>query len=374
MDFINRPTIAKINVDHLRHNAKYILGKLDGQEPMAIIKADAYGHGSVFVARTLEGMGFKKFGVATFTEGMELRKEGIRSEIYVLNGITGPMSEYLSNRLYPVISELDQLKEIQHYVNQETREFSICIKFDTGMGRLGFSPTHIDEIVKLLRYTSYLNVSAVMTHLARADEPESEFSDRQYTLFRKLRTILVERGMSETNYSICNSAAILDGKFDDYQWVRPGIALYGCYPHDRFRETHDLKPVMELKTKIFSLKTLSQNSPVGYGGTFVTERESRIATLPIGYADGYPRLNSNRGHVLVHGKKAPIVGRISMDLMAIDVTDCGDEVKLYDDVTLIGTDGEACIRAEDVAAWAETISYEIICGISKRVPRVYEGL
>lgn len=340
---------------------------------MAIVKANAYGHGSIFVTRVLEGIGYKKFGVATFAEGMELRKQGIQSEIYILNGIMGPISEYLSNRLYPVLYEVDQLKALCEVLSQETRAFSACLKFDTGMGRLGFLPAQVDEVVAIIKHNQYLNIAAILTHLAKADEVENEFTQRQYTLFKKLKGILIERGIQETKFCICNSAAIIDGKLDDFDWVRPGIVLYGCYPNPRHESQIQLKPALQLKTKIFSLKKCSPHSFIGYGGTFETKRNSLIATLPIGYADGYPRLASNRGHVLVKGQKAPIVGRISMDLMAIDVTDIQD-VQLYDDVTLIGQDGNEVIRAEDVASWAETISYEILCGIAARVPRMYEGM
>ncbi len=374
MELTQRPTYASINLENLRHNTKQILSKMPkGQEPLAIIKANAYGHGAVFISRTLVGCGINKLGVATFSEGLELRKEGIQTEIYVLNGILAPLSDYFSNRLYPVIYDIEQLKLLCDYIGQEPREFKACLKFDTGMGRLGFAPAQVDEIVGLLRKTEQLKIAAVMTHLAKADEEDEEFTKRQFTLFRKLRDIIKDRGIDGMVYSICNSAAIIDNRLDDFNWARPGIALYGSYPNTRHQKMIDLKPVLEFKTKIINLKRLMQNATIGYGGTFTTSRESLIAILPVGYADGYPRLASNRGHVLVNGKKAPIVGRISMDLMAIDVTDVPN-VKLHDDVVLIGKSDKELIRAEDVAEWADTISYEILCGISPRVPRVYEGM
>lgn len=374
MNFENRPTFAKINLNNLRFNGKQVLAKTKGKEAMAIIKANAYGHGSVFCARALESIGFKKFGVATFTEGKELREQGMQSELHILNGITGPLPEYFSSRLYPVIYDLEQLKSMQKFLQDENREFSVSLKFDTGMGRLGFNPIQADEIISLLRNAPNLKVASILTHLARADEEKNEHTDRQYTLFKKLKNILMDRGnLKQAKFSICNSAAILDGNLDDFDWVRPGIMLYGCYPNPRHIPMMELKPVLELKSKILSLKHFTPHSFIGYGGTFETKREAQIAVIPIGYADGYPRLASNRGHVLVNGKKAPIVGRVSMDLMTIDVTDI-EAVKLHDDVTLIGEEGSEIIRAEDVAKWAETISYEILCGISARVPRIYEGM
>ncbi|MFH1356535.1 MAG: alanine racemase, partial [bacterium] len=348
MDLTKRPTCAIVHLDRLRHNANELLAMLKPeQEMMAIIKANAYGHGAVFVARCLETCGIKKLGVATFTEGLELREQGSKAEIYVLNGIMGPLPEYFSNRLYPVIYEMDQLKTLCAYLNKEQREFNAILKFDTGMGRLGFTPAQVDAIAAELRRSDFLKISAIMTHLSKADEEDQAYTKRQFTLFKKLREILAERGLRDLPYSFCNSAAIIDQQIDDFNWVRPGIALYGCYPNQRQQESINLKPVLELKTKIISIKSMIRGSSVGYGATFTTERDSLIAILPVGYADGYPRLASNKGHVLVRGQKAPIVGRISMDLMAIDVTDI-QATDIHDDAILIGQDGKEQIRAEDV--------------------------
>lgn len=371
---IYRPTRALVHLDRLRFNAKLLLGRLAGdQDGMAIIKANAYGHGAIMCQRALEAAGFRKFGVATPEEGMELRRQGIRSEIFILDGIMGPVADYLSNRLYPVLHRMEELIEARELVNEETRDFMCALKFDTGMGRLGFFASQVDEIVALLKRAPNIKITHVLTHLARADEPDEDSVQRQYTLFRKLCDILRERGLASFRSSIANSAALIDNRGGDFQTVRPGIALYGCFPHDRQKNAIDLKPVLELKSKILGIKKFQQGAALGYGATFTTSRESLIASLPIGYADGYPRLASNRGHVLVKGKKAPIVGRVSMDLTLVDVTDI-DGAALGDDVTLIGQDGSEMIRAEDVANWAETISYEILCGISARVPRQYMGM
>lgn len=374
MEQSNRPTVARIHINHLRHNLKQLQAKLPtGQDVMGIVKANAYGHGAAMIARTLESSGIKKFGVATFQEGMELREKGMRAEIYVLDGIMAPLQDYFSNRLTPVVYELSHLKSLSEFAAKEGREINIALKFDTGMCRLGLPVSQVDDIVACLTKTSKLKVTLILTHLAKADEMDDVSTKRQYVLFRKLRDILRDRDIHCPCYSICNSAATIDGLFEDFNLIRPGIAVYGCYPNPRFNEKINLLPVMELCSGVFSLKTVPPNTSVGYGATFTTTRESKIAILPIGYADGYPRLVSNRGHVLVRGQKAPIVGRISMDLMAIDVTDVGG-VALQDPVTLIGQNGNLTIRAEDVANWAETISYEVLCGISQRVPRIYEGL
>lgn len=367
--------MATVHLDRLRHNARQIQTKLGTkQEIMAIVKANAYGHGAVMVTRTLEGVGIKKFGVATYAEGLELRDAGIKGEIFVLSGLLGDIADFLSNRLCPVIFEMDQLKELVSFVINENRPFNACLKFDTGMGRLGFAPSQIDEIMNLLHKTSLLKIVGIFSHLACADASDLNHSQRQLALFTKLRSIIKERGLTTAKYSLCNSAAILDGGFEDFDWVRPGVILYGCYPSNpRFVGMLDLQPVLELKSKIVHLKTLQPHTTVGYSATFTTQRESKIGFIPIGYADGYPRLASNRGSVLIKGQRAPIVGQISMDLMAIDLTDI-DGASLYDNVTLIGQNGPELIRADDIAQWSETICYEIICGIMARVPRVYEGM
>lgn len=369
-----RPTHAVVHIDRLRFNAKQILSKLaTGVEAMAIVKADAYGHGAVLVARALESTGIKRLGVATLEEGLELRRQGLRAEIHVLDGLMGPVPDYFSNRLYPVVHSLKELETLKAHLSEDGREMCASLKFDTGMGRLGFFASQVDEVMAILKRTPALRIVAVLSHLARADEEEPEFTQRQFTLFRKLRDILVERGIKNARYSIANSAAILDGQMADLDWVRPGIALYGAYPHPRFGPKLDLKPVLELKSQVIALKKFSPGSTLGYGATFETTRESVVAVLPIGYADGYPRLLSNRAHVLLRGHKAAVVGRISMDLTLVDVTDIPGAA-IGDEVTLIGEDGGACIRVEEVAAWADTISYEILCGLTARVPRIYKGL
>lgn len=353
-----RPTWASINLDHLRFNTKQLMGKLsDHQKIMAIVKSDAYGHGGLLVARTLENLGIKRFGVATFEEGLELREKGIRSEIYILDGLMGPIEQYQSQRLYPVIACLEQLNEMTSYLSDDNRPMKLALKFDTGMGRLGFAPSQVDEVMKIVRGSACLDVNLVVTHLACADEENHPLTQRQKTLFTKLDAILKERGLiAET--SLANSAALIDQIDKEHTWCRPGISLYGCYPNERQQKVIELKPVMNLKSKIVSLKELSQGSVVGYGASFETKRSSKIAVVPIGYADGYPRLASNRGHVLIKGTRAPIVGRVSMNLITVDVTDVSD-VAYGDEVTLIGQDGDYSITAEKVAEWAETISYEI---------------
>lgn len=371
MIFEKRPTKAVIHMQRLIANLRAIQNVVPtGQELMPIIKANAYGHGSVAVARVFEDMGIKRIAVATCEEGVELRQNGItKTEIFILNGVLAALKQYQQHRLIPVLHQMDEIEQVRHYAESQHIIFTVGIKFDTGMGRLGILPDQVVVAIDSIREGAHLNVACVLTHLARADE-SLESTLEPYARFTKIRETFRKAGFVSAKFSICNSASILDRHFEDYDWVRPGIALYGAYPHPRQRELLELKPVLELKTRIIELKKLACGAPVGYGGTFVTARDSQIAILPIGYADGYPRLISNRGEVLVRGRRVPIVGRISMDLMTVDVTDVWD-VCLYDEVTLIGSDGGECIRVEEVAAWAETISYEVLTGIMPRVHREY---
>lgn len=370
-----RPTSAVIDLDALRHNAREIKKKVPLEvKVMAIVKANAYGHGAVMCARVLKGSGADSLGVATVEEGMELRASGIRGEIFVLDGLLGAsLKEFQEFHLTPVIHNREDLARLAAELKDKEKEFPVHLKIDTGMGRLGFSPNEMDDVLATLKAYRQINVCGVLTHLARADEENPELTDRQFMLFEKLRKLLAEKGLNAPLYHIANSAAIIDGRLQGFEVARPGIMLYGAYPHARHREKISLKPVMTLKTKIMSLRRLPAGTPVSYGGTFVTKRESLIAVLPLGYADGYPRLLSNRGQVLVCGRRAPVVGRVCMDLTLVDVTDIPD-VKMNDEVVLIGKQGDAEIPVEEVAGWADTISYEILCGISARVPRVYLGM
>ncbi|MDO8519424.1 MAG: alanine racemase [Deltaproteobacteria bacterium] len=370
-----RPTLASIDLQALRHNVGEIKKRIPpGVALMAVVKANAYGHGAVFCARVFKGSGVESLAVATPEEGMELRNAGLRGDIFVLDGLLkGKISHFQEFQLTPVVHCREDLDRLAGELKDKERPLAVHLKIDTGMGRLGFLPQELDDVGQTLRTHRQLAVTGILTHLAQADEENAEPTDRQFLLFEKLRKILPEKGLNAPLYHIANSAAIIDGRLTGFEVARPGIMLYGCYPHPRHREKISLKPVMTFKTEVMSVRKMPKGSPLGYGGTFVTERDSTIAALPVGYADGYPRLVSNRGHVLIKGKKAKVVGRVSMDLTLVDVTDIG-EVKTGDEAVLIGAQGSETVVAEEVAAWAETISYEILCGISSRVPRVYTGL
>lgn len=368
-----RPTVAEINLTALRHNLGEIQKHISPQSAvMAIVKANAYGHGAIKVSRTLKECGVKAFGVATIEEGIELRKKEIQGDIFVLGGLLeAPIEEYLNYELKPVIHQLEDLKYLGKYLNTKSRKCSIHLKVDTGMGRLGFLPSQTDELFFLLKKYPHIHIEGVMSHLARADEEDPEPTKQQCLLFEKLKKIYENKGVAPSYYHIANSAAIIDQNFDGHLLARPGLMLYGAYPHPRHHKKIDLCPVMTLKTKIMGLKKYPVGSALSYGGTFVTKRKSLIGILPIGYADGYSRLISNRGSVLVRGIRAPVVGRVCMDLTLIDVTEIPN-IKYGEEVILIGSQGENKISVEEVSQWAETIPNEFFCGISNRVLRVYK--
>lgn len=374
MEFQSSSTKAIIHLDHLRHNARALMDLLPGdQKFVAVIKANGYGHGIKQVAQTLNGIGIQKFGVATIEEAAYLREQGVKGEIYTFNGLTGDPSEYNEHQTYPVLSNLNDLQKYADYTKSQNKQLFACLKFDTGMGRLGFLPSQINDVAELLKSYPLLKIQAVLSHFACADIKDHDLTERQAVLFKKIIKMLSDRGLQDFESCICNSAALIDQKIDETNWVKPGIALYGCYPSEHQASQIDLKPTLSLKSQIISLKKLSKGSTVGYGATFTTDRESVIATISTGYADGYPRLASNKGHAIVKGQKAPMVGRVSMRLINLDVTDI-EGVQLGDEVTLIGCENDLKITTEQVAQWAETISYEILCGISDEVQRIYEGL
>jgi len=369
-----RSTEALIDLDALRFNVRQIRKKIPATtQIIGVVKANAYGHGAVQCARILESEGVRILGVATVEEGMELRQAGLRGDILVFDGLaTRDLTAFGEYRLRPVLHSMEEIDRFGAFLHDRTRSQGVHIKFDTGMGRLGLFPSHVDDLLDKLRRYSEMDVQGVMTHLARADEEDRQPTERQIELFDRVRQILETRGM-KTAFHIANSAAIIEGLGLDYALVRPGLMLYGAYPHSRMQEKMELKPVMSLKTKVLAIKRHPMGNALGYGGTFTTKRESLIGVLPLGYADGYPRLLSNRASVMVHGKKAPVVGRISMDLTLVDLTDI-PEAKEGDEVLLFGTQGESKLSVEEVATWADTISYEILCGVSSRVPRIYTNL
>lgn len=377
-----RPTTAHIDLRALRDNARQARRLAGGRNVIAVVKADAYGHGAVPVARVLAAEGIGRFGVALVEEGRALRDAGLRGEIIVLGGFTAEQAADLVDLgLSAAISDMDHAAALAQAARRAGRVTPIHVKVDTGMGRLGFPFAEAGQSLSRLAACSGLRVEGLMTHFADADLADPAYAREQIARFDAAAGAARRAGAAIPMRHAANSAALMKGPrgLDArpanpsdgplYEAVRPGIMLYGCRPGPEASGVA-LQPVLALTTKISLLKRVPADTPISYGRTFVTRRESLIAVLPIGYADGYPRALSNRGVVLVRGRRAPVVGRVCMDLTMIDATEVPDAAE-GDEVVLIGSQRDAVLSAEEVAEAAGTIAYEILCGIGPRVPRRY---
>lgn len=370
-----RPTWAEIDLDALAHNFRVIRKRVGVDvKILAAVKANAYGHGAIECSRCLEEEGVDWFGVALPEEGIELREAGIGRPILCMAGIwEGQESLCIQQNLTPVVYRLDTAEQLDRAAAQTRKTADIHVKIDTGMGRLGVRPDDVPAFCDALKRFQNIRVDGLMTHLASADdEGQTQFTRAQLKTFEQAVATFRDHGFAPTYIHAANSAGLFAFSESRGNMVRPGGTLYG-FVRDVLpanAEAPPLRPVMSLYSRIMLLKRVGKGEKLGYGGTFETTRESLIATIPIGYDDGYRRALSNKGRVIVHGQFVPVVGRVSMDLTLIDVTNV-PSVSVDDRVILLGTDGDLTITAEDLGELAETISYEITCGISSRVPRVY---
>ena len=372
-----RPTWAEINLDALAHNLHVIRERAGAKVcVMAAVKANAYGHGAVECARRLESEGVDWFGVALPEEGIELRRAGITRPILCLGGFwKGQEAACLEQRLTPVVYRLDMIESLDRATRDAQTIAGVHVKIDTGMGRLGVRADQVSEFAQAAKRFTNIRIDGLMTHLAAADdETKADFTNDQLRSFQNAVRVFRENGFAPEFIHAANSAATFAHARDGENLVRPGGTLYG-FVRDVLPaniESPALRPVMSLHSRIMLLKKVPRGEHLGYGCTFETKRDSLIATLPIGYDDGYRRALSNRGRVIVRGEFASVVGRVSMDLTLIDVTDV-PSVQVDDQVTLLGIDEEKRITAEEIAEAAGTISYEITCGVSNRVPRIYRA-
>lgn len=370
-----RPTWAEIDLDALAanfHQVRRIVGA--GVKVMGVVKADAYGHGAVACARRLAAEGADWFGVALVEEGIELRRASLPQPILCMGGFwPGQEAACLQYRLTPTLYRADMAEALDRAARAAGAIADAHVKIDTGMGRLGVRYDEAAEFADRLRACAHLRVDGVMTHFAAADDPDREcFTNEQAERFRQAVRVFRARGFNPTYEDLANSAATLAYPSAWGNMVRPGGMLYGLW-RDILPPLPDLprlRSVMALRSRIILLKRIRQGETLGYGCSFEASRETLVATLPVGYHDGYMRALSNRGRVILRGQYAPVVGRISMDFTLLDVTDI-PAVAVGDHVTLLGADGELAIPAEDIAKTAGTLSYEVTCGISARVPRLY---
>jgi alanine racemase len=374
-DLTGRPTWAEINLDNLVHNFRVTKEAIGPDVAiMAAVKADAYGHGAVQCARALEEAGAAWFGVALPEEGSLLREAGISAPILCLGGYWEGQEEALIDRgLTPTIFRVQALDQLNSAARAHQSIIDFHLKVDTGMGRLGVPRQELDRFLDDIARLENVRLDGVMTHLASADcEDHVDFTERQIKSFETAVELVLSKGHKPRWIHAANSAGTHAYPTSHGNLVRLGGVLYGLWRDviKRSVQPLDWLQVMSLHSRIMLLKSVPFGSQLGYGGTFVTTRESRIATVAVGYDDGLRRELSNRGRVIVRGQLAPIVGRISMDLTLIDVTEI-EEAAVGDEVVLIGSLGPAHITAEEVAAQIGTISYEVTCARSGRVPRVY---
>lgn len=366
---------ARIDLDAVAYNMEQMKQSLKPQtKMMAVIKADGYGHGAVPIAEMLETKDYLwGFAVATLDEAVVLRTEGIKKPILVL-GCVFP-DQYLEMLKHDIRMNI-YTEEMAEAISRMAAGEGLCahmhIKLDTGMGRLGFdmSDSSVEAITRISQLPN-VEMEGIFTHFAKADETDKTFTEKQLRDFSEMTERLAENGVRFAYEHCANSAAIIDIKEANFDLVRAGISTYGLYPSEEVnKENVKLKPAMALKSHVAFVKEIHEGTPISYGGTFVSEKKMRIATIPVGYADGYPRSLSNKGWVLIRGKKAPIVGRICMDQFMVDVTDI-DGVSFGDTVTLIGRDGNETITVEELGELSGRFNYEFVCDLGKRIPRVY---
>ena len=364
---------ADIDLDAIYENVKNAKALLKKDtKMMAIVKADGYGHGAVEVARQIDEL-VDAYGVAILEEGIELRKAGFTKPILILGYTPKPLyPAMIRYNIATAVFTMEMAKEISDTAVAMHKNANIHIKLDTGMSRIGFAITkESKEIIEQIAKLPGIEIKGCFSHFARMDEKDKTKANEQFAKFTKMVNALEKDGVDLGIRHISNSAGIMEAPEVQMDMVRNGICLYGLYPSEEVqKERLPLKPAMELKAYVSYVKTLEPGVEIGYGGTYTTTKKTRVATIPVGYADGYSRCLSGKGSVLIHGKKAPILGRVCMDQFMVDVTEIPD-VAFMDEVILIGRDQEEQIKVEDLAELSGRFNYEFVCCLSKRIPRAY---
>jgi len=365
---VERATRAIIDLGAISRNIAEIRKKIGNKRGlMAVVKADGYGHGAVEVSRAALRSGADFLGVALPEEGQQLREAGIEAPILVV-GLIQPEEAYkvVKFQLSQTVASVELLEALNHEASKVSTWISVHVKLETGMGRIGVKPDDAVSFVRKVKSFKNLNLEGLFSHFSSADEKDKTFSERQLQLFDQVIGNLQLAGIEVPKKHIANSAAILDLPQSYYDIVRPGIMIYGLYPSREVSHSIELKPAMTFKTKISEVKVVPPGTPISYGRTFITKKKTTVATLPVGYADGYNRLLSNHGEVLVKGRRAPVIGTICMDMCMVDASSVED-IRPGDEVILFGEE----LPVDEIAAKIGTINYEVVCGVNKRVPRIY---
>jgi alanine racemase len=366
-------TWTEVNLDAIAQNVKNIK-KLIGEkkELMAVVKGNAYGHDILEVSPVVLENGATRLAVARLEEAIFLRKAGITVPILVLGLPLKQQTEFLvSYDITPAVCEFEIIEKLSESAVQMNKMTKIHLKVDTGMGRIGIFPYDVLRFIKRMKALKNVEIEGIFTHFSVADEKDKFYTEEQFRKFIEILTILEKEGIKIPIKHVGNSATLLDLPHMWLDMVRPGIAIYGLYPSKEVKKTINLIPAQQFKTKIVFIKELPLGESISYGRTYITKRRMRVASLPVGYADGYNRLLSNQGEVLVRGQRVPIIGRVCMDQCVIDVTNL-TQVEIGDEVVLWGRQGEEMITVEEIAQKIRTINYEIVhMPDKKRVPKLF---
>jgi alanine racemase len=374
MSFCSHTTTAEVDLGALVYNYHQLRRFAPASVKfLAVVKADAYGHGAIPVSKKLEELSADFLGVARVQEGVELRNGGIKKPILVLSGIyQEEVEEVLDYNLTPMVYRLEIAEALSAAANKRGKKIPVHLKVDTGMGRIGVLAEEAPAFANRVRKFKNLEIEGIASHLSTADEGDSAFAAEQLERFSRTIEEMRRLAIDPPFCHIANSAALVNLPAAHFNLVRPGIMLYGSYPSPSLKDKVSLRQVMSWKSRIADLKKLPAGYPISYGRTFITQRPSLIAAIPVGYADGYHRLFSNRGEVLIKGMRAPVVGRVCMDWTMVDVTAITG-VEVGDEVVLMGNQSGREITPEEMGGWIGSISYEILCSVGKRVSRIYKG-
>lgn len=365
-----RPTHLEVDLGQLARNYRVVLEHLGGVPAMPILKANAYGHGLVPVARLMERLGAPVLGLAYLEEGIQVRRAGVRTPILVLGGILGDqIPRFLEHDLILTASSVDKLRAIDACAASLGRRAQVHLKIDTGMERIGVHWYHADTLLEASLTTTHVDVLGVFSHLATADQPDPSFTRRQLERFEEVLAFYEARSLPTPTRHLANSGAVLQHPDTWFDLVRPGIVLYGVMPDPSLVGRIEVAPALTWKSRVVYFKVVEAGNPVSYGATWAPDDWTRMVTLPVGYGDGYPRALSGKAHVLVRGQRYPVRGRVCMDQLMVDI----GRGSAYngDEVVLLGGQGNERVTAEELAALAGTIPYEILTGINTRVPRHY---
>ena len=365
---------AQIDLDCIINNYKQIQKHLgEKNKIIGVLKADGYGHGAIPIAKELQKEGIYGFGVAVLQEAITLRKYGISVPIIVLGYTTNyEYADLIKYNIVQTVFNIDMANEISKVAVKSNKIAKIHIKLDTGMGRLGFIPCEKSlKEVETIYSLPNIEIEGIFTHFSKADESCKEYTHKQIVVFNEFIQKLEDKGIHIDFKHAANSAGIIDVRESHYNMTRCGIALYGLYPSEEVEKTNvELKPALSLISSLTHVKEVDKGTYISYGGTYITQEKSIIGTIPVGYGDGYPRSMSSKGRVLIKGDYAPIIGRVCMDQLMVDVTNINN-VKEGDEVVLIGKQNDNYISVEEIAEIMGTINYEVVCQLGKRIPRIY---